>query len=77
MNRLYARVNLQSGIVQQLTNQYLTAPLQSQRDPNRWVILDEPWVNEKPINKSFGRGALVGLVLGFLVGTAWAVSTRL
>jgi uncharacterized protein involved in exopolysaccharide biosynthesis len=77
MNRLYARVNLQSGIVQQLTNQYLTATLQSQRDPNRWVILDEPWVNEKPINKSFGRGALVGLVLGFLVGTAWAVSTRL
>jgi len=77
MNRLYAQVNLQSGIVQQLTNQYLTASLQSQRDPNRWVILDEPWVSPKPVNKSYGRGALIGIFCGLFLGIGWAVSRKL
>lgn len=77
MNRLYAQVNLQAGIVQQLTNQSLTASLQSQRDPNRWVVLDEPWVNEKPVNKSFGRSMLIGGFLGLVVGLVGAVIRRL
>ena len=76
MNRLYAQVNLQSGTVQQLTNQYLTASLQSQRDPNRWVILDEPWVSAKPVNKSYGRGALIGLFGGLVFGMVWAVTRK-
>jgi len=77
MNRLYAQVSLQSGIVQQLTSQYLTASMQAQRDPNRWVILDEPWVSDRPVNKSYGRGALIGLFCGLLLGTGWAVSRKL
>ncbi len=76
LNRLYQDVNLQFGVVQQLTNQNLMATLQAQRDPNRWVILDEPWVEDKPVNKSFGRGALLGLFLGSLLGIAAAMTRR-
>jgi uncharacterized protein involved in exopolysaccharide biosynthesis len=76
LNRLYSQINLQAGIVQTLTTQYLTASLQAQRDPNRWVILDEPWVDDRPVNKSFGRTALVGAFLGLFVGVALAVIRR-
>ena len=67
LNKLYQQINLQSTIVQTLTNQYLAASLQAQRDPNRWVILDDPYVDEKPTNKSFGRMGLMGALLGALV----------
>ena len=66
LNKLYGQIGLQSTIVQTLTNQYLTASLQAQRDPNRWVVLDDPYVDEKPTNKSFSRMGLMGALLGAL-----------
>ena len=76
LNKLYRQVNLQAGIVQTLTNQYLMASLQAERDPNRWVILDDPWTDDRPTNKSYGRAALVGAAIGAILGVLFGLFRR-
>lgn len=63
----------QSTILQQVQAQFELAKLQEMRNPNRWQVLDEPEVDEEPVNKSlFKAGAIFGL-LGMVLGTMAAM----
>ena len=73
LNRRFRDIALQSTVVQQLSNQLLQSKIQSQRDPNKWVVLDDPWVEEKPTNKSFTRMGLAGLLVGAVFGAFFAM----
>lgn len=76
LNRRFRQLALQAGVVQQLTTQVLTVSLQAQRDPNRWVVLDDPWMEEKPSNKSYLRMALSGALVGTILGGIFALLRR-
>ncbi len=76
LNRRYRELALQGTVVQQLTTQLLQVSLQAQRDPNRWVVLDDPWVEDKPSNKSYLRMGLAGLVIGAIIGCLFALTKR-
>lgn len=71
LSQLTRDVTTASAIVGQLTGQYELATLQSDRNPNNWQVLDEPEVDDKPVNKSLTKNltlsAIGGLALGSLV----------
>lgn len=75
LSRLTREVGTQGAILQQLQAQYELAQLQADRDPNRWEVLDEPEVDDKPVNKSLGKNgalsAFLGMVLGCFAALAW------
>ena len=68
LERLRFQVTVESGLVQQLTTQSKLAEVQASRDPNRWTLLDAPRVDPKPVNKKFTRSAVLGGLLGLMVG---------
>ena len=76
LNRRYRELALEGSVVQELTTQLLQVSLQAQRDPNRWVVLDDPWSEEKPINKSYIRMGLAGLLIGAVAGSLLALGLR-
>jgi uncharacterized protein involved in exopolysaccharide biosynthesis len=76
LNRRFRQLALQASVVQQLTTQALTVSLQAQRDPNRWVVLDDPYVEDSPANKSYTRMGLAGLFLGTMFGCLVALIVR-
>lgn len=76
LSQRYRKLALQTAVIQQLTSQVLEVTLQAQRDPNRWVVLDDPWIDEKPSNKSYGRMGLAGLLIGLIIGSAVAIYKR-
>lgn len=75
LSRLTREVGTQSAILQQLQAQSEIASLNAERDPNRWQVLDEPQVEEKPVNKSFVKNGAIsiagGMALGSLLALAW------
>ena len=74
LNHRYRKMALQGVVIQTLTQQLLEVTLQAQRDPNKWVVLDEPWIEEKPSNKDFLRMGLAGLLIGTVLGGLLAVA---
>jgi uncharacterized protein involved in exopolysaccharide biosynthesis len=68
LTRLTRQVTTQSAILQQLEAQAQLAELQSERDPNRWEILDDPRVDEKPVNKSLAKNGILSLFAGIALG---------
>lgn len=68
LSRLTREVSTEGSILQQLQAQYELASIQADRDPNRWEVLDEPEVDEKPVNKSFSRNGILSLILGVTFG---------
>lgn len=73
--RLTRELGTASEILVQMQGQYELAKLQADRDPNRWQVLDEPEIDDKPVNKSFskngGLSALLGLALGCFAALVW------
>jgi uncharacterized protein involved in exopolysaccharide biosynthesis len=80
LSRLTREVAVQSTILQQLQAQHELASLQAERDPNRWQVLDEPRVEDEPVNKSlFKNGAIatiLGLAFGCFAALAWPTFRR-
>lgn len=67
--RLTRDLGTQNVILQQLQAQVEMARIQALRDPNRWQVLDDPEVDDKPVNKSYSKnGAMFG-ILGLLIGS--------
>ncbi len=73
--RLARDVAQLTSLVTQLRLQYEQSRLDSLDDPNRWVILDQPAIDEDPVNKNFARNMGLAGVLGFLL--AIPVANRL
>lgn len=73
LSRLTRELTTQSGILQQIQAQYELAKIQEMRNPNRWQILDEPTVNEDPVNKSFAKNGLISMFLGLVLGMILAL----
>jgi uncharacterized protein involved in exopolysaccharide biosynthesis len=73
LSRLMREVTTQSTIIQQLQAQAQLAELQAERDPNRWEVLDEPRVDEKPVNKSLSKNGILSLIAGLALGALAAM----
>ena len=65
--RLAREVAQLTGLVSQLRLEYAQAKLDSQDDPNRWVVLDQPSVADEPVNKNFVRNVGLAALVGFLL----------
>jgi polysaccharide biosynthesis transport protein len=68
LSRLTRELTTRGAILQQLQGQYELAALQAGRDPNRWEVLDEPRVDEKPVNKSLSKTGILSLLAGCALG---------
>jgi uncharacterized protein involved in exopolysaccharide biosynthesis len=71
---LTLQVSIQSDLVRQATLQLEAARLQSLRDPNKWSLLDPPWVDPKPVNKKYFQISLFAIVGGLLLSCIWAIN---
>lgn len=69
---LALQVGIQSDLVKQATQQLEAAKLQSLRDPNKWSLLDSPWIEPKPINKKYVEVSVVSILAGLLVALVWS-----
>lgn len=67
--RLTRDLQTQSMILQQLQAQYKLAEVQAAREPNRWQVLDDTEVEDKPVNKSYAKNGGLSLLLGLFLGT--------
>lgn len=67
-------VATEGTVVAQLEAQYSLAALQQGRDPNRWELLDEPEVDDKPVNKGLGKNIGLGVGAGLFLGGLAALS---
>ncbi len=70
LSRLLRDIATHTTILNQLQGQLQLATIQKTRDPNKWEILDEPYVEDKPLNKSFFRNCAMSLFLGSVVAMA-------
>jgi uncharacterized protein involved in exopolysaccharide biosynthesis len=65
--RLSRRVNVLSSLAMQMQLQYEQASLDKEDDPNRWEVLDAPYIEDEPVNKNYvrnvGLAALFGLAI--------------
>jgi uncharacterized protein involved in exopolysaccharide biosynthesis len=73
LSRLTRELSTQSGILQQVQAQYELAKMQESRNPNRWHVLDEPEVDEDPVNKSMGKSGAMAAILGLVLGAMAAL----
>jgi uncharacterized protein involved in exopolysaccharide biosynthesis len=66
LSRLLREIATHTAILNQLEGQLQVAAVQQARDPNRWEVLDEPYVEDKPLNKSYLRNCGAALAIGLL-----------
>jgi uncharacterized protein involved in exopolysaccharide biosynthesis len=69
--RLLRKVRTLTEAYNQVNTRYLQAQVESQASRVKWIILDEPYLLEKPINKSYKINIGATMLLGLLVGIAW------
>jgi uncharacterized protein involved in exopolysaccharide biosynthesis len=62
--------------VEALTLQYESARMDQATDPNRWEVLDQPALGDKPVNKSFALNMGLGTFASLFVGLALALAIR-
>ena len=74
LSHLALQVSIQSELVKQATLQLETARLQALRDPNKWSLLDPPWVDPNPVNKHYLLIGAMTLLGGLLLGCIWAIN---
>lgn len=67
LSRLLRGIATHTTILNQLQGQLQLATIQQVRDPNKWEVLDEPYIEDKPLNKSYLRNGAMSLLAGFLV----------
>ncbi len=70
LSRLLRNIATHTTILGQLQGQLQVATIQKTRDPNKWEILDEPYVEDKALNKSFLRNCTMSLFLGSILAMA-------
>jgi uncharacterized protein involved in exopolysaccharide biosynthesis len=68
LTRLVRDLASRSAILQQLQGQYEIAKVQEGRNPNKWEVLDEPWVDDRPVNKGLLRATAASMFLGLFLG---------
>ena len=73
LSRLMREIATQTVILQQLQAQRQFASIQQARDPNRWEVLDDPYVEDKPLNKSLLRNGATSLFAGLLIAVCAAM----
>lgn len=76
MNRLGRVVAQKTTTLAQLQEQYIRAKIESEVDRVRWTRLDEPFIEEEPVNKSKSKPAILGILLGGLVGCMIALNRK-
>lgn len=72
LTSLYQNVQTLVTVLQALEARYEEARVNAQVDTVRWSILEQPYILDKPVNKSRTRPALLMAFLGALVGAVWA-----
>lgn len=77
LTRLSREVAIQSEIVRSLTTQLELARVLAAREPNRWVLLDEPWVEDRPVNKRYVFTAAAAGLLAVLAAVLVALGRPL
>jgi uncharacterized protein involved in exopolysaccharide biosynthesis len=70
LSRLLRSIATHTTILNQLQAQLQLATIQKARDPNKWEVLDAPYVEDRPLNKSFVRNGALSLFLGSLAAMA-------
>jgi len=68
---LALQVSISSDLVKQATLQLEAAKLQSLRDPNKWSLLDPPWIEPRPVNKRYLQVSSVAILAGLLIACIW------
>lgn len=76
MRTLTARSGQLQVIVNQLASQYESAKIEFATDPQSWSVLDEPYADEKPINKNKVRSGVIGAFIGFVLGLFFAMRRK-
>lgn len=76
LSRLGRQVALKSTTLAQLQEQYNRAKIESEVDRVRWSELDKPYFMKAPINKSKGKPAILGFILGGFLGCLFALSRK-
>jgi uncharacterized protein involved in exopolysaccharide biosynthesis len=66
LSRLLRNIATHTTILNQLEAQLQLATIQKTRDPNKWEVLDAPYIEDKALNKSFLRNGALSLFAGFL-----------
>lgn len=66
LSRLLRNIATHTTILNQLEAQLQLATIQKTRDPNKWEVLDAPYIEDKPLNKSLLRNGALSLFAGFL-----------
>ncbi len=66
LSRLLRDIATHTTMLNQLQGQLQIATIQKSRDPNKWEVLDAPYVEDKPLNKSLFRNCAMSLFLGSL-----------
>jgi len=74
LSHLALEVSIQSDLVKQATVQLETARLQSLRDPNKWSLLDPPWVDPNPVNKNYLQFGIFAMLAGLFLSCVWAIN---
>lgn len=62
-------LGIQTAVLQRVEQQYELARIQSNRDPSRWQVLDEPAIGDRPVNKDYVKMGAAAGVLGFMIGS--------
>lgn len=71
--RLRRELKVKEGILLDLTLRYEQALMEQTTDPNRWEILDEPQLADKPVNKRFALTAGLGFFISLFIGLCTAL----
>lgn len=66
LSRLLRNIATHTTILNQLEAQLQLATIQKTRDPNKWEVLDAPYIEDRPLNKSLLRNGALSLFVGFL-----------
>ncbi|MDI9636797.1 hypothetical protein QPK87_39015 [Kamptonema cortianum] len=74
--RLKGEADVLQEVIKQLTVQWEQAELDRASDPNRWEILDQPELADKPVNKRFGLSLGIGLATSLFLGLLVALAVR-
>lgn len=73
LQRLAREVVALGEIVQQLRVALEQARLELSRDPNRWEVLEEGTLQERPVNKRWRRNIALALLAGIMFGSVISV----
>ncbi len=68
LNATLREIAMRGQLLAKATIQYQAAKLQMTRDPIKWTILDQPRLEDKPVNKKLGMNLSMGIAAGLVLG---------